>query len=97
MNLEKCVKNFVLGTTLMAISLTQTGCPGSCSNMMNDISRDISKKDYEITLYANDGKVIMHEVLPNTFVQLSENGSGVRYLKNGKSVILNGTYILKEK
>ena len=85
----------MIGLSTLVMNLN-TGC-GSCSNTWNDISRDINKKDYHITLYDCEGKIIIEKDLPNTFIQVSENGSGIRYTENGKLRMLNGTYILEEK
>ena len=75
---------------------TLSGC-GGCRNWANDISRNLSLKNYEITLYSANGDVIFQDSPTNTFINIGENGSGIRYLKNGKLVMLNGTYVAKEK
>jgi len=93
----KYVTNLALATGLAATIMTAQGCAGSCSNTINDISRDAIKRDYEVTLFANNGSIIMKDTLSRTFIEVSEHGSGLRYLKNGKMVMLNGTYILEEK
>ena len=97
MNTKNNLRNTILGGLAGIVLSTQLSGCGSCGNACNDFSRDISKRNYKITLYAADGKVILQEDLKNTFVDIGENGSGVRYLKNGKMVMLNGTYTLEEE
>jgi hypothetical protein len=94
--MKTITKTVLGGLAGIVLSMQLSGC-GSCSNDFNDFKRDLSKRDYEVTLYSADGHVIVKETLKNTFINVGENGSGLRYLKNGKMVMLNGTYILEEK
>lgn len=97
MNTNKhCIRKAVGLAAIIAASTQLSGC-GSCSNFTNDMSRDFVKKDYTVTLYSANGDIILKEDLKNTFIDVGENGSGLRYLKNGKSVLINGTYVLEEK
>jgi hypothetical protein len=84
-----------LATAGILSLLLNTGC-GSCTNMSNDLDRDLNKKDYEVTLYNCNGGIIEKKILKNTFIEVSENGSGVRYVENGKLNMLNGTYTLRQ-
>jgi len=51
---------------------------GTCVNTCSDWRRDVSRRDYHITLYAADGKVVLDRDLIRTYVAVSENGSGLR-------------------
>lgn len=93
--LTKIIRN-TAGMGLVAAALSNLSGCGSCSNSINDISRDINKTDYEIKLFDSNGKVIYADTVRNTYIQVSEHGSGIRYLKDGKTVMLNGTYILRQ-
>ena len=83
-------------TALVSSSLSLSGC-GGCQNDFNDMGRNLIKRDYEITLYSATGNTIMQKTINKTYVRLGENGSGIRYLEDGKLVLLNGTYIVREK
>jgi len=92
----KVKENAIKGLAGLVLITGLSGC-GSISNMFNDTSRDFVKRDYQIKLYSADGKVIMNKTVNNTYIQLGENGSGIRYVDNGKLEMLNGTYVVREK
>ena len=94
MDIKQIIKGLGLAA-LVATTLETSGC-GSCSNFTNDLSRDFVKRDYELILFSANGDTISIDTLRNTFVNVGENGSGLRYLRNEKNVMINGTYILKE-
>jgi len=91
----KSRKNITI-SGLVALLLTVDGC-GSITNQMNDISRNVSKRNYHVTLYSANGDTILDSDIKNTYIRVDENGSGVRYVENGKTIMINGTYIIKEK
>ncbi|MBS3094805.1 hypothetical protein J4474_04015 [Candidatus Pacearchaeota archaeon] len=82
---------------LLAGMISLNSCAGSCQNACSDISRDAIRRDYVLTLYGCDGKEIEKRELKHTFIEVSENGSGIRYVQNDKLIMINGTYILEEK
>ncbi|MFA5175707.1 MAG: hypothetical protein WC413_00390 [Candidatus Nanoarchaeia archaeon] len=84
-------------TGLAALVFTFNQNCGTCSNFSNDISRDFNKKNYHVTLFDCNGKVILEKDIYNSYVEVNENGSGIRYVENGKLKMLNGTYALEEK
>ncbi|MEK6898358.1 MAG: hypothetical protein AABX28_03305 [Nanoarchaeota archaeon] len=92
--MNKKIRN-VGALTGLALAVTLSGC-GSLKNFTNDVSRNISPREYHLTLYAADGSKILDKGI-YTYINIHENGSGLRYLEHGKLVMINGTYTLEER
>lgn len=70
---------------------------GNLHNNWNDWWRDIKgTQKYKITLYGSDGKPCFTDTL-STYINVKDNGSGVRYYKDNKLVMFNGTYTVEEQ
>lgn len=81
---------------LCVVYLCQTG-RGTVRNFGNDVGRDMHGGDYVVTLYAADGTIIERDTLVSTFIDVSENGSGLRWVEKGRLHMMAGTYTLVQR
>lgn len=68
---------------------------GSMINSWNDMGRDRrDTQKYKLTIW-DGGKVVKEEII-TTFIDVKDNGSGLRFYKDNKLVMMAGTYYLEE-
>jgi len=70
------------------------GCTDKMEKTFKDIQSDMVGLNRKITLYADNGSVI--RVWEGKF-RIERKGSSIYFINNGKSVVINGTYIIEEK
>lgn len=88
------MKKFLVLAVLVAVSISMSGC-GGCANKMKHIKSDMIGLDRHISLFNSNGGIIKEW---DTRAQVEDRGGTCYFInKEGKSVIISGTFIIEEK
>ncbi len=92
--MKKLAIRMILSLAALGLALSVSGCTKGCQQQVSHMKSSLIGLDRTITLYAVDGSII--KSWEGRF-QVETGGSSARFIHEGKTVHISGTFIIEEK
>lgn len=92
--MKKHTKKLLMLFAVLCIGLSSSGCTKGCQQQVSHVKSSLIGLNRTITLYADNGTVI--RTWEGRF-QVETSGSSARFLHDGKTIYISGTFVIEEK